>query len=384
MMIADLATMLFDFVFGWFLPFIAVLTVVVFFHELGHFLVARWNGVTVQAFAVGFGPELFGFDDRHGTRWKLCAVPLGGYVKFLGDADGSSRPDHEALAELSVVDSAGAFENAALWRRALIVAAGPIANFILAIVIYTALFLHLPDVRVPPVVGTVVEGSAAQEAGVRVGDRITAIDGSPVTRFTDIQRVTTLSSDEPLVFTIDRDGRTIEMTISPRMTEREDPFGNKYKSGLIGVGPDRSPDSIERVELGLLEAVAKAGDRVVMIIEATFGFIGDLIFGKQDARELRGPLGIADMTSQVATLGVLELISMAALLSVSIGLMNLFPIPVLDGGHLVLYALEALRGRALSERSQEMVFRGGLACVLGLMLFATSNDVLRYVERWFG
>ena len=376
--------MVFDGLFGWLLPFLFVLTVVVFFHELGHFLVARWNGVKVDAFAVGFGPELIGRDDRHGTRWKLCAIPLGGYVKFMGDADASSRPDGEALASLSQEEREGAFEHKALWRKSLVVAAGPIANFILAIVIYTAMFLHYGDTRVLPTVGTVVAGSAAEAAGVRVGDRIVAIDGDPVTRFNDIQRATTLNTDVPLRFTIERDGERLDLTIAPRMTEREDGFGNKFKTGMVGIAPLASQENIQRVDLGLGGALWKAVDRVWLIITSTFNFLGEMIFGKQDARELRGPLGIADMTSQVATQGLLELISLAALLSVSIGLMNLFPIPVLDGGHLVLYALEAVRGKALSMRMQEIVFRVGITCVLGLMVFATSNDIMRYVGRWFG
>ncbi len=371
---------LLDFVIWKVVPFIFVLTIVVFFHELGHFLVARWNRVKVDAFAVGFGPELFGFNDRQGTRWKVCAIPLGGYVKFLGDDDASSRPDHEALQQLNAEEREGAFEYKALWQRAAIVAAGPIANFILAIVIYTGLFMYYEDVRIEPVIGKVVEQSAAEEAGLQVGDRIVSVDGVAVTQFSDLQRSTMLNTDTPLTFVISRAGKELSMTAAPRMTEREDGFGNKFKVGMIGISPSTEPENIKRTSLGPVEAFVKGLDRTWLVVAGTFNFIKELIVGKQDASELRGPLGIAQMTSQVATLGILQLISLAAVLSVSIGLMNLFPLPVLDGGHLVFYALEAIRGKPMEPKNQEIAFRIGLVCVLMLMVFATSNDVMR--EWW--
>ncbi|MEO0546390.1 MAG: RIP metalloprotease RseP [Pseudomonadota bacterium] len=370
---------LLGFITGSVIPFLFVLTIVVFFHELGHFLVARWNKVTVEAFAVGFGPELIGFNDRQGTRWKLCAVPLGGYVRFMGDEDASSKPDHEALAAMSEQQREGAFEHKAIWQKAAVVAAGPIANFLLAIVIYTALFMHIEDVRIAPIVGKVIENSAAEEAGLQVGDRIVSIDGTPVTQFADLQRKTMMNSDQPLRFVILRDGAELTVEAAPRMTEREDRFGNAYKTGLLGISPDPSEENIVTVKLGFGEAFMKGLDRIGLIVTGTFNFIAELVVGKQDASELRGPLGIGQMTSQVATLGILQLLSLAAVLSVSIGLLNLLPVPVLDGGHLVFYALEAIRGKPLGERAQEIAYRIGLTCILGLMLFATSNDIMRFL-----
>lgn len=369
-----------DFVLTTILPFIAVLTVVVFFHELGHFLVARWNGVKVNTFAVGFGPELLGIDDRHGTRWKLCAVPLGGYVKFHGDADVSSKSDTDALSRMSEEQRKGAFAAAALWRKALIVAAGPIANFLLAIVIYTGLFMGYGETYVAPVVGKISESSAAQEAGFTIGDKVLRVEGQDVKSFADISRFTNISADRPLEFVVERGGNEVEIVAAPKMTRRTDPFGNVFYTGLVGIGPSNDPANIIRQPLGPAAAFTKGLDSTWLIVERTYHFIRELIMGKQNASELRGPIGIGHMTSQVATLGLASLISLAAALSVSIGLMNLLPVPVLDGGHLALYAIQAVRGREMSERAQEIAFRIGLTCVLMLMLFATSNDI----QRLFG
>ncbi len=368
---------LFDLIVFKLLPFFAILTIVVFFHELGHFLVARWNKVKVDAFAVGFGPEIFGRWDRQGTRWKFCAVPLGGYVKFRGDADSSSKPDSEGLAQMSAEEREGAFLDAALWRKSLIVAAGPIANFILALVIYAGLFLHYGAPYVEPIVGKIEQGSAAEEAGFQLGDRILSVDGTQVLSFSEISNFTNISSDQPLNFVVERDGAELAIVAAPKMTQREDQFGNTYYTGLVGIGPRNSPDVVKQRDLGLFEAVGRAGGAVWQIISRTYYFIKELIVGKQDATELRGPIGIGHLTSQVATLGIVQLISLMAALSVSIGIMNLLPVPVLDGGHLLMYAVQAVRGRELEPRVQDIAFKIGLTCVLMLMLFATSNDIRR-------
>ncbi|MEM8750806.1 MAG: RIP metalloprotease RseP [Pseudomonadota bacterium] len=368
---------LLSFIWGTIVPFVFVLTIVVFFHELGHFLVARWNRVKVDTFAVGFGPELGGFNDRHGTRWKFCAIPLGGYVKFFGDEDASSKPDVEALSNMTADEREGAFEHKALWRRASVVAAGPIANFILAIVIYCGLFMYFGETKIAPIIGQITPDSAASQAGFKVGDRVLEIDGSKVTSFQDISGHTMVSSDRPLEFLVERNGEMFALTAVPRMTERKDRFGNVFQSGLVGIGPERNLDNLVTEPLGPGGAFVKSLDATWMIVSRTYHFIRELIAGKQDASQLRGPIGIGQMTSQVATLGVLQLLELAAALSVSIGLMNLLPIPVLDGGHLVFYALEGIRGKALSVRSQNMAFRIGLTCILMMMLFATSNDLVR-------
>lgn len=368
---------LLDFVTGKVIPFLFVLTIIVFFHELGHFLVARWNKVKVDAFAVGFGPELFGFTDGKGTRWKFCAIPLGGYVKFFGDEDPTSQPDHEKLAAMDADEREGAFQNKALWRKSLIVAAGPIANFLLAIAIYTGLFMTYEDVKIAPVVGEVVAGSAAAEAGIQPDDRVVSINGSAITSFDDIRDVTMVSSDAPLNFIIDRGGERINVTAVPRITEREDQFGNTFKVAMIGISSKQGVEFRTVSSLGPVDAFVKAVDRTATVTMGTLNFLKELFLGKQDASELRGPLGIGQVTSQVATLGIAQLLALAGVISISIGLLNLFPIPMLDGGHLVFYAIEAVRGKALSPRSMEMAYKAGLTCVLALMLFATTNDILR-------
>lgn len=366
-----------DFALTKVLPFIVVLTIVVFFHELGHFAVARWNRVKVDAFAVGFGPELIGRTDKHGTRWKLCAIPLGGYVRFLGDANEASAPDANALAGMTNEERDGAFQNKSVWRRAAVVAAGPIANFILASVIYTGVFVYQGEITVPAVVGEVTEGAPAQQAGILPGDLITSVEGQKVADFEDVSRLTMISSDQPLAFTVDRDGKSLDFVVAPLMTERKDQFGNTYKVGLIGISSRRGAENFVHRDLGIGEAFVKSVDAIGLIISRTGYFLRDIFLGKQDADQLRGPLGIGQMTSQVATLGIVSLLSLAAALSVSIGLMNLFPIPMLDGGHLVFYAYEAVRGRAASPRAQEIAYRVGLTCVLMMMIFATSNDIAR-------
>ncbi len=368
---------LFDFILTKLVPFVFVLTIVVFFHELGHFAVARWNRVKVEAFAVGFGPEIFGFNDKHATRWKLCAIPLGGYVKFLGDENASSKTDHAALERMTADERDGAFEDKAVWQRAAVVAAGPIANFILASVIYTGLFMYYGESTVAPIVGVVQENSAAEEAGFLVGDLIISIDEDPVAGFQDIARHTLVSSDEPLKFMVERDGKQFELIAIPRMTKRKDQFGNDFQTGLVGIGASNDTANIIVSPLGPVAAFLKGLDNIGLIVSRTYHFIRELVGGKQDASQLRGPLGIGQMTSQVATLGIIQLISLAAALSVSIGLMNLLPVPMLDGGHLLFYAVEAIRGKALAPQTQDIAFRIGLTCVLMMMLFATSNDIMR-------
>lgn len=366
-----------DLAVGTILPFVVVLTVVVFVHEMGHFLVARWNGVKVEAFSIGFGKELLGYTDGKGTRWKLAPIPLGGYVRFLGDRNASSQGDPRLLEAMSPQEREGAFEDAALWRRALVVVAGPLANFIFAILVYTAVFMVTDDVRIQPVIGTVAEGSAAEAAGIQPGDRVLAIDGEPIKTFHDMQSITILADDTPLTFLLERGGSEIEIVATPRMTGATDRFGNSYRRAIVGISPDPNPENLERVQLGPIGAFDKALERTGMVFAGTANFIKELVLGKQDARDLRGFIGIAQITGQVATLGVLDLVFLTGFLSISIGIMNLLPVPMLDGGHLAFYALEAVRGRAMSAKNQERAYKVGLTFILLLMIFVTNNDIIR-------
>ncbi len=357
---------------GTLIPFLFVLTVVVFFHELGHFLVARWCGVKVKTFSIGFGPEIVGRHDRHGTRWRLAAIPLGGYVKFIDDVNAASAPDRAAAA----VD--GSFQGKSVARRAAIVAAGPIANFILAIVIYTLLFSTLGKPIIAPVIDAVTVGSAAEEAGFKAGDKVVAIDGRPIESFTTMQRVVTRSAGLDLTVEVEREGQRLTLRATPRIGTVTDAFGNKQEVGLLGL--QRRNGAIEVVHLGPVEAVGEAVSETYDVIAGTLGYLGAIVAGRQSADQIGGPIGIAKVSGQAASLGIIPLINLAAVLSISIGLLNLFPIPLLDGGHLVYYAIEAIRGRPLSERAQDYGFRIGFAVVLMLMVLGTFNDIVRLVS----
>lgn len=357
---------------GTVVPFLLVLTVVVFVHELGHFLVARWCGVAVKTFSIGFGPEIVGRTDRHGTRWRLAAIPLGGYVKFIDDVNAASVPDRDAPLE------PGAFQGKSVARRAAIVAAGPIANFIAAIVIYTLLFATLGKPVIAPIVDAVTPGSAAAEAGFEPGDVVLSIDGRPIDSFFTMQRIVTRSAGLDLAVEIERAGQPVLLHATPRIGEITDPFGNKQRVGLLGI--QRKNGTVKIVHFGPVEAFGQAFAEFRDVIGGTLGYLEGIAAGRQSADQIGGPIGIAKASGEAAALGFIPLVNLAAILSISIGLLNLFPIPLLDGGHLVYYAIEAVRGRPLSERAQDYGFRIGFAVVLMLMVLGTFNDIVRLVS----
>jgi len=353
-------------------PFLIVLTVLVFVHEMGHFLVARRNGVRVEIFSIGFGPELFGWTDKAQTRWKFSVIPLGGYVKMFGDANVASQPG-AGIKEMTPEERAVSFHDKRLGQRALIVAAGPVVNFLFAIVLLFGLFVTVGQPFTPPVVGDVLPESAAAQAGILPGDRIAAIDGSSIERFEEVQRIVRQRGAQQLRITLLRDGRELNLTITPKITELTDNFGNKQKIGLLGV----TRSEVEYVRHGPFEALWRAGAETIVLSTSTLESVGQIIAGTRTADELGGPLRIAQMSGEVAGIGVAAMIWFMAVLSVNLGLINLFPVPMLDGGHLLYYAIEALRGRPLGERAQEYGFRIGLALVLSLMLFVTVNDLIQ-------
>lgn len=352
------------------LPFLAILTVLVFVHEMGHFLVARYNGVRVEIFSIGFGPELFGRTDRSGTRWKFSLIPLGGYVKMFGDANAASQPG--GVEELSPEEQAVAFQGKRLGQRFWIVAAGPLANFLFAIVALVGLFMTVGEPFTPPVVGEVMPESAAAEAGIRPGDRIVRLDGHDIERFEDIQRLIRTRAETPVDLVIRRDSREIDLDIVPTTREFVDNFGNTHNIGLLGI----TRSSVEYVQHGPTMAVWRATRETYALSVATLDALGQIIVGMRSAEELGGPLRIAEMSGQVAESGLVAVVWFMAVLSINLGLINLFPIPMLDGGHLLFYAFEALRGRPLGERAQELGFRVGIALVFSLMLFVTFNDLV--------
>lgn len=361
---------------GYLIPFLFVLTIVVFFHELGHFWVARRCGVKVEAFSVGFGPEILGFNDRHGTRWKLSAIPLGGYVRFFGDDSVASTPDSKALEAMNARDRKISFFHQSVGKRAAIVAAGPIANFILAVLIFSAVFYAYGRQVTSPRVDTIQPGSAAEAAGFQPGDLVISIDGRVIENFGDMQRIVGASPNVPLRIIVDRKGKELTLTATPQLREIADNFGNKHRLGMLGISRSTSSADVVNEKIGFFKAIELGTAETWFVIERTLSYIGGMITGRESTDQLGGPIRIAQVSGQVATVGFAALLHLTAVLSVSIGLLNLFPVPLLDGGHLMFYAVEAIRGRPLSERAQELGFRIGLALVLMLMIFATWNDIL--------
>ena len=444
--------------------FLFVLTVVVFFHELGHFIVARWCGVTVRTFSVGFGPEIFGFYDKHGTRWRFAWIPLGGYVRFLDDMNAASVPDTDALEEMTAEERAGAFQAKSLPKRAAVVAAGPIANFILAIVIYAGLFSIVGQRVIEPRIDKVTPNSPAASVGLKAGDMVLEIDGQSIDSFVEIRRIEAINAEQPLQIVVLRDGRKLEFEAAPERKTVTSPLGDSAEMGVLGIERifrpiiDRvSPgsaaeiagfqpdDLILRIDGRQIESftamqqivsgsadkqlaivVQRAGNEITLqatprnteikdrdgkmvtrgllgiqrkdesvlerydpitalwmgtretylIASHTLTYLGRIIRGRESADQLGGPIRIAQVSGQVAQLGFAALIGLTALLSVSIGLLNLFPVPILDGGHLLFYAIEAIRGRPLSPRTQEIGFRIGLVLIIMLMIFVTRNDLI--------
>jgi len=356
------------------LPFLLVMTVIVFFHELGHFAVARYFGVAVQSFSIGFGREIVGWTDRRGTRWKIGWLPLGGYVKFEGDENAASMPSAESTAH---PDS---FHAKPLWQRALIVAAGPLANFILAIVLFAGLYSLAGVPVMEPVVSQVLENSPAEKAGIRPGDRIISINGERIDSFLDISRIVAMRPGEEVDIVLERDERRLNLRVKLGEREVPDGLGGKLRIGFLGVAHDAS-GGIRFERKGPLEALALGVQSTWRIVSGTMLYLKQMVVGRQSTDQLAGPIRIAQMSNKAAQTSWLSLIQLAAVLSVSIGLINLFPIPMLDGGHLLFYAIEAVRGKPLSESAQEFGFRIGLALVLALMLVATFNDIMHLFSR---
>jgi len=366
------------------IAFIFVLSIVVFVHEFGHFLVARWCGVSVKTFSIGFGREIWGFYDRKGTRWRVAWIPLGGYVKFLDDENAASQPSKDALAHMSPQERAGAFQTKALWQRAAVVVAGPMANFLLAVAIYSAVNLTVGVRTIAPRVGEVISGMPAAAAGFEPGDVITRIDGWTIEGFEDVQRIVSTSGGRKLVFGIKRGDKQLNLTVTPEIKDQDDAFGGVFRRGLIGIKPSPAADSLEVKEVGPLEAVRLGVRETYTNITQTLQGIGDIIAGRQSADQMGGPILMGELAGKVAVLGIVPMLLLIAFISANIGFLNLLPIPVLDGGHLLFYAIEAVRRRPLSQRMQEIGFQIGIALVLMLMVYVNLNDLLRVWRRLTG
>ena len=362
-------------VLGYVIPFLFVLSLGVFFHELGHFLVARWCGVQILVFSIGFGPEIVGFNDRYGTRWKISAIPLGGFVKFFGDDNVASVPG-QSQADMDAEQRARSFMFQPVLKRIAIVVAGPFANFVLAVIIFACVFALYGKQTMSARVDTVQTGSAAAAAGFQPGDLVVAIDGHAVDSFSDMQRIVSTSAGETLNVTVEHDGVQRVLKATPALKEVKDNFGNVQRIGILGITRSMAAEDLKVHPVGPLQAAWMALQETWSVIDRTLNYIVGVLSGREAASQLGGPIRIAQMSGQVASFGFIPLIQLAAVLSVSIGLLNLFPIPLLDGGHLLFYVIEGVRGRPLSERAQEVGFRIGLAIVLMLMIFATFNDIV--------
>jgi regulator of sigma E protease len=358
------------------IPFLFVLTIVVFFHEFGHFIIARLCGVKVLVFSLGFGPELVGFNDRHGTRWKLSAIPLGGYVKFFGDENAASVPDVEAVAAMTSAERQVSFFHQPVAARAAVVAAGPIANFLLAIAIFAGIFMLYGKQSSAARVDSVQADSAAAAAGFRTGDLVLSIDGRVIDSFSDMQRIVSTNAGKRLEIVVDRGGARLTLNATPALKEVKDGFGNVHRLGVLGISRSLAADEMQMQPVNPLTAVWLGAQETWFVVDRTMSYLGSVVVGQEAGDQIGGVIGIARVSGQVASVGIVALIHLAAVLSVSIGLLNLFPVPLLDGGHLLFYAIEVIRGRPLSERAQEFGFRVGLALVAMLMIFATYNDIL--------
>ena len=366
------------------LTFLAVMSLIVFVHEMGHFLVGRWCGVTVDVFSLGIGPELYGFVDRKGTRWRLAWIPLGGYVKFHGDANGASMPDVQGQEQMAPDEKSVTLGGQPVWKRAAIVAAGPAFNLLLTLAIFSGIIFAYGQAIQQPRIRNVVPQSPAEAAGFKPGDLVLSIDGRSIKSFQDMTRIIIMSADIPLAFEVEREGATVAINATPR-AQVEQTSAGKERIGRIGLGGSRDAKDLRFETYGLVDSVRLGAVETWFWIENTGTTLKQLFSGRVSADQVSGPLGIGQILGDVAKDTPDRLISLIAILSLSIGLFNLLPIPLLDGGHLMFYAYEALRGRPMSEKVQEIGFRVGLALVATLMIFVVSNDSLKLLRNlgWF-
>ena len=373
-------------IWNYVIPFLVVLTVLVFVHEMGHYLAARKCGIRVEVFSVGFGRELLGWTDKVGTRWKLSAIPFGGYVKMFGEMqthrDAPTDNENDDPVAAASADESGiatgapdAFESKSVGQRAFVVFAGPLANFLFAITILAGMFMTVGQPFTPSDIGKVIPNSAAERAGFQPGDVITGIDGTRVERFEQVIRSVQLRPGETLIFQVQRDGREISLTAVPDVLDQKDRFGNQQRIGRLGIS--RVGTDMKLIQHDPFSAVWRATHETYVLTGSIFSALGQIIRGTRSTKELGGPIRIAEMSGNVWQAGLISVLMFATVLSINLGLINLFPVPMLDGGHLLFYAIEALRGKPLGLRAQEYGLRIGITMVLALMVFATWNDLVQ-------
>ena len=358
------------------LPFIALIVIIVFIHEYGHYYFAKKFGVGITDFSIGFGKELFGWNDKLGTRWKFCIIPLGGYVKFFGDRNVYSQADNEKIIkEYSKEDQDKLFVLKPLYQRALIVFGGPLANFILAIFLFFSIYTFAGKDFTPAVINEVLKDGPAMVAGLKDNDIVVSIDGNEVKSIMDVSKYITMSTDEVINFTVNRFDEDLTFRVKPNMVESEDNLGNKLTKRMVGIKLGAYNNEVNHIKLGPAKALFYAVNEVYYVSISSLKYIGSMITGSGDSSQLGGPIRIAKISGQVAEFGILPFISLMAYISISLGLINLFPIPMLDGGHLMFYGIEKVLGRPLSQKVQEGFFRIGMFLLLSLMFFTTFNDL---------
>ncbi len=359
------------------LSILFVTMIIIFVHETGHYLIGRWCGIKASVFSLGFGPQIAGYTDKHGTLWRLALIPLGGYVRFVGDEDEGGVHQTQSSSAIH-----GSFSSAHAWKKAATVFAGPLFNALFTVVILTFFFFTYGRVAVEPVVGSLLKDSPAAQGGVVLGDRFVEMDGQEVRSFEDLMAYVTFHGGDPIEFKINRMGQTFTTVITPKVIERDDGFGNRVRSGMIGVGIPVDPDNPtrldpayeKRIDYNFYEAIKEASERTMSVVTQTVLFISRLIEGKEDHCRLSGPSKTVKIAWQVSETGFMSLLNFTAFLSIGIGLINLFPIPPLDGGHLLFHVIEALVGRPISIKIREVIFYFGFFVVSLFMIFALFND----------
>ncbi len=364
---------------GWYVvPFVVILSAIVFIHELGHYLVGRWCGVRIDTFSIGFGPELFARVDSRGTRWRVGALPLGGYVKFHGDANAASVDVGPVDPS---VDSGRTLAAQPVLNRAAIVLAGPVANFLLAFLIFTAMFMAYGKVEHMARIGRVEATSPAAVAGFQPGDLVKSVDGDPIGSFEDLQQATMMNTGLPMTFVVDRDGRVVDLTATPKVSEVDQGVFGKRRMGHLGLASSANPSDVKIERCAPPACAVWGASQVGFIVKATSAYIVGIFAGRESTDQVSGLIGAAQMAGEIAKVSLWELFSLAAWFSVSVGFMNLLPVPLLDGGHLVFYAFEAALGRPLSQRTQEIGLKIGILLVAMLLVFTTSHDILRLLPN---
>ena len=358
------------------IPFLILILVVVFIHEYGHYYFAKKYGVGVTDFSIGFGKELFGWNDKYGTRWKICLLPLGGYVKFFGDRNVFSQSDQEeVLKQYSTEDQKKLFILKPLYQRSLIVFGGPLANFLLAVLIFSSIYMFVGKDFTPAVIDEVQNDSPAEIAGMMKNDVILEIDGVEIKSILDVSKLISLSTREFVEFKVSRYDQELLLKVKPNLINSDDGLGNQIKKRIVGIKLSPFNNEVNHVKLGPVKAIYYSINEVYFVTTSTLKYMGSIIAGSGDSSQLGGPIRIAKITGQVAEFGIVPFLSIMAYISISLGLINLFPIPLLDGGHLMFYAFEKVLGRPLSQKTQENFFRIGMFLLLFLMFFATFNDL---------